>query len=331
METIFQTLQQHLLQKETLMLLSVVRSHGSAPRGAGAHMLVCSNGILGGTIGGGALEHQAALLAQDWLNSPEKESSSTGFLRHFVLNTEEVQNLGMVCGGEVDVLFTPFLPSSETLRFVSEVSTFFAKREVFWLCLPLNGGSPALLFQQLPKEVEGSFSTSYGIARLNGQDCYFEKMLDGSRVFIFGGGHISQELVPLLSHLKFRCIVSDDRPEFLTRNLFPDAEELRQISFLNLSASFSVKEGDYIVVLTRGHVWDSDVQRFALRTPARYIGVVGSRRKKATVFATLREDGFTDNDLARIVTPIGLDIGAQTPAEIAVSIAAQMIAVRSEL
>ncbi|MDO4295152.1 MAG: XdhC family protein [bacterium] len=331
MEMIFQTLQQRLLQQESLMLLSVVRSHGSAPRGAGAHMLVCSNGILGGTIGGGALEHQAALLAQEWLCSHAKEPSSVGFLRHFVLNTEEVQNLGMVCGGEVDVLFTPFLSSPETLRFVSEISTLFSKREVFWLCLPLNAASPSRLFGQLPPEVAGSFSGPYGIATLSGEDCYFEKMVDGSRVFIFGGGHISQELVPLLSHLKFRCIVSDDRPEFLTPALFPTAEELRHISFLHLDESIHVKEGDSIVVLTRGHVWDTDVQRFALHTPARYIGVVGSRKKKAAVFATLREDGFPDSDLARIVTPIGLDIGAQTPAEIAISIAAQMIAVRNGL
>ena len=92
----------------------------------------------------------------------------------------------------------------------------------------------------------------------------------------------------------------------------------------------TVEERDYVVVMTRGHKDDQAVQAQMLRTPAHYIGVIGSRRKTAGVFARLREEGFTDADLARITTPIGLDIKAETPAEIAVSIAAQLIQVRAE-
>ena len=93
----------------------------------------------------------------------------------------------------------------------------------------------------------------------------------------------------------------------------------------------SIGEEDYVCVMTRGHKDDTIVQEQILRTPAAYIGVIGSRRKKASVFRVLKEDGFTDRDLERITTPIGLEIGAETPAEIAISIAAQMIEVRAKV
>ena len=109
-----------------------------------------------------------------------------------------------------------------------------------------------------------------------------------------------------------------------------DEEETRLVDNARLADFVTVDERDSVVVMTRGHKDDQAVQAQMLRTPAHYIGVIGSRRKTAGVFARLREEGFTDADLARITTPIGLDIKAETPAEIAVSIAAQLIQVRAE-
>lgn len=379
MEQLFQTLHQQLSQGETLMLLSVIRAHGSAPRGPGAHMLVGSSGILTGTIGGGALEHTALTTAMEWLSSHScvvssalssesgtesntksntKQNTETDlksqvkytsesnacsgdsnpnlhFLRHFILNTEEAQNLGMVCGGNVDVLFTPFLPDQRTFLFVNRVLSGFQKRERFCIALPINEVPP---HEVLPSIVEDPMWTDimkpkfdgqpFGILSQDGQQIYIEQVLDNSRVFIFGGGHVSKNLVPLLAELNFRCIVSDDRAEFSNTARFPDAEEVHTVSFLDLESHFSVKADDYIVILTRGHQWDKDVQKFALKTPAKYIGVIGSRRKHAAVTQALLQEGFSQTDIDRVISPIGLDIGAQTPAEIAVSIAAQLIAVK---
>ncbi|MDO4326137.1 MAG: XdhC family protein [bacterium] len=346
MEQLFQILHQHLLQGESLMLLSVVNAQGSAPRGPGAHMLANQSGILTGTIGGGALEHTALVTAMEWLSSHSDPASFSAenprsnpnlhFMRHFTLNTEEVKNLGMVCGGNVDVLFTPFFPDFRCMHFVNHVLSCFQKRELFCIALPLNEVPSEQVLPSIVDEIAWTNTISaaldgrpFGIHSFGEQQIYIEKMLDTSRVFIFGGGHISKKLVPLLSQLKFRCIVSDDRPEFSNPAVFPDAEEVRTISFSDLESSFSIGPDDYIVVLTRGHQWDAEVQCFALKTSAKYIGVIGSKKKRAAVNEILMQKGFSEADINRVITPIGLDIGAETPAEIAVSIAAQMVAVRS--
>ena len=163
-----------------------------------------------------------------------------------------------------------------------------------------------------------------------GRTYYCEPLFRAGRVYVFGGGHVSQALVPALTAVDFRCVVLEDRPEFCRPELFPGVEETRLVDNARLADFVTVDERDYVVVMTRGHKDDQAVQAQMLRTPAHYIGVIGSRRKTAGVFARLREEGFTDADLARITTPIGLDIKAETPAEIAVSIAAQLIQVRAE-
>ena len=136
--------------------------------------------------------------------------------------------------------------------------------------------------------------------------------------------------MPLLAHLGFRCIVTDDRVEFSAKELFPDAEELHTLAYADLGGRFELGPGDYVVILTRGHLGDYEAEKFALKTPAYYIGAVGSRAKIAAVNKKLKDDGFTDADLARLTTPIGIDIKSETPAEIAVSIAAQLIQRRAE-
>lgn len=154
-------------------------------------------------------------------------------------------------------------------------------------------------------------------------------LVEAGRVFIFGGGHVAQALVPALAAVDFRCAVLEDRADFCLRELFPGAEEVRHIDMARALEEVPITSEDYVVIMTRGHRDDLLLQEQVLRTPARYIGVIGSRRKKAALFAQLRERGFTDADLERITTPIGLSIGAETPAEIAVSIAAQLIQVRA--
>ena len=148
-------------------------------------------------------------------------------------------------------------------------------------------------------------------------------------VYVFGGGHVAQALVPVLASVDFRCVVVEDRPEFARPELFPDAADVRLIPVEKLYEALDVRPEDYICVMTHGHGNDTECEAFALGTSARYIGVIGSRRKIAVVSERLMARGFTREDLARVHTPIGLAIGAETPAEIAVSIAAEMIKVRA--
>ena len=149
------------------------------------------------------------------------------------------------------------------------------------------------------------------------------------RVYIFGGGHVSQKLAPALSAVEFRCVVLEERAEFCKPELFPGAEEVRLIDFSRLSQELTFTKDDYVVIITRGHKDDLLVQSQVMHTPVRYIGVIGSKQKTAAVTAALREMGFADRDFARVHAPIGLPIRSETPAEIAVSITAQLILVRA--
>lgn len=152
-----------------------------------------------------------------------------------------------------------------------------------------------------------------------------------NRVLLFGAGHVSRALAALLPVLEFDYVVVDDRPEFAKPEAFAGATAVLCQDMEKAVAQLQVNEDDFIVIMTRGHVHDQEVLREALRTPASYIGLMGSRRKIAMTRALLQEQGFDEQAFARVSTPIGLNIGAETPAEIAISVAAQLIETRASL
>ena len=150
------------------------------------------------------------------------------------------------------------------------------------------------------------------------------------RALIFGGGHIAAALAPILKSVGFRVIVMDNREEFADPARFPDAAQVVCGDFRHLAKFFTFCKSDYAVVVTSGHVHDFEVEEQLLCLNLAYIGVIGSRKKTAAVNAKLREAGISEEQIAKVHTPIGLAIGAVTPEEIAVSIAAEMIQVRAE-
>ena len=163
------------------------------------------------------------------------------------------------------------------------------------------------------------------------QKYYAEPLQTAGRVYIFGGGHISKSLVPVLYPLGFRTVVVDDKAEFADPARFPLAEQTIQAQFTDYSAIVPIDDSDYVVIMTRGHANDYDVLVQALRTKACYIGMIGSRSKLKTTREKLLADGFSDEDFDRVHAPIGLAIKAVTPEEIAISIAAQLIMERAQL
>ena len=216
----------------------------------------------------------------------------------------------------VEGLFEKY-PSVEALAAADE-------GKPYWLVLPFSEGTP---------RIRREITEGRGHCRIleeNGQKIYAEEFCYDGRVYIFGGGHLAQELVPVLSHLGFWCMVLDDREEYTDHALFPGVQETKTVDFTALSQILEVKPEDYLVVVTRGHRCDADVERFALRTPASYIGVVGSKRKTRYVREKLLSEGFTEEELDQVYAPIGIEIGSETPAEIAISIAAQLIQVRAD-
>ncbi|HUK99722.1 MAG TPA: XdhC/CoxI family protein [Nitrospirota bacterium] len=154
---------------------------------------------------------------------------------------------------------------------------------------------------------------------------YIEPNLLEPHLIILGAGHVSRTLSKLARFTGFRVTVVDDRAEFANKENMPDASELLVSDFERAFDSISAQHDTFIVVATRGHNHDLDAVKAALKTEAGYIGLLGSRRKKVLLVEALQHDGFSGNDVSRIIIPVGLDIGSVTPEEIAVSIIAQII------
>jgi len=159
-------------------------------------------------------------------------------------------------------------------------------------------------------------------------DIYIEPIIPTPKVFIFGGGHISLFVAKMSAMVGFQVAVIDDRPQFADKDRFPEAEEVIAEEFPLALPKLKVNRSSYLVIVTRGHAYDQEVLEWAVNTEVKYIGMIGSRKKIQTVYANLEEKGITREKLQRVHAPIGVDIGAVTPEEIAVSIVAEMIKVR---
>jgi xanthine dehydrogenase accessory factor len=159
-------------------------------------------------------------------------------------------------------------------------------------------------------------------------DIFVEPVLPTPLLYIFGAGHVGHELAKAASRAGFDVIVTDDRDAYANRERFPEAREVIAEDFDKTLAAIAPNESAYIVIVTRGHRDDMRVLRWAVQTNAKYIGMVGSRRKAITVFRELTAEGLPPELFERVHSPVGLDIGAITPEEIAVSIVAELIAAR---
>lgn len=158
-------------------------------------------------------------------------------------------------------------------------------------------------------------------------DVFIEPIKPTQVVCIFGAGHIAQPLSRMAKVAGFDVVVVDDRPTFANPERFPEADAIYGEGFDEAFGELELNRNSYIVIVTRGHLHDQHVLKWALSTDARYIGMIGSKRKINTVYKNLQEEGVPEGEFKRVHAPIGLDIGAETPEEIAVSILAQIVQV----
>jgi xanthine dehydrogenase accessory factor len=159
-------------------------------------------------------------------------------------------------------------------------------------------------------------------------DVFIEPVLPVPRVYIFGGGHISKSLSKVATLAGFASVVIDDRAAFANRERFPEAEEVHAAEYEEVFPKLAINDYSYLVVVTRGHRDDMRVLKLAIGSPARYIAMIGSKRKVIGVVRELEKEGIPRAAFERLHAPMGLDIGAISPEEIAISVAAEMIAVR---
>lgn len=162
-------------------------------------------------------------------------------------------------------------------------------------------------------------------------DIYIEPLVPTPRVFIFGGGHISLFVARMSAMVGFQVVVVDDRPQFANKERFPEAEEVIAEEFPLALPKLKVNKSSYLVIVTRGHSYDQEVLEWAVGTEARYIGMIGSRKKIQTVYQGLEEKGIPAAKFKLVHATIGLNIGALTPEEIAVAIVAEMIAEKRKI
>jgi xanthine dehydrogenase accessory factor len=159
-------------------------------------------------------------------------------------------------------------------------------------------------------------------------DIFLEPILPAADLYIFGAGHVAYSLYRTAQNAGFDCTVIDDRDLYANRERFPEAREVIAEEFDQAMAKLTITESSYIVIVTRGHRDDMRVLRWAVQQPARYVGMIGSKRKTIGIFRELQKEGLAAQLFDRVHAPIGLDIGAVTPEEIAISITAELIANR---
>jgi len=250
---IYQELANVTSKGEWVVLATVVSSRGSAPRKAGAKMLIKKDGTFIGSVGGGGVEQQVREKAIEAMNSSGPQ------IVHFDLSGTG-EEAAMICGGQMDVFIEPIvLP------------------ETLYLC---------------------------------------------------GAGHISQSTAAMGKMLGFRVVVIDPRPEYNNIERFPNADSLVVEDYAIAIPELDIDENSYIIIYTPGHILDEQCLYFAAVTKAKYIGMIGSKKKVKEVKERLSQKGISQQQLDRVYAPIGIEIGAETPEEIAISILAEIIKVK---
>jgi len=328
---VYDILEEYLNKGKNGVLATIVEKRGATPQVAGAKIFIGEDGKIFGTIGGGCLE------AEVWQEARKTLKTKQAAIEHYALNGKDVENEGMICGGDIDVFLEPVV---EKYRDLYRNISYFQKKGkravsvthfgegVFYKTLSTMNGDvigdaagereeidEALFYAKAPRVLEGKI---------------VEPVLITSTLCIYGAGHISQFISKAARTVDFNVIVMDDREQFANRERFPEADEIIVDEFENVLTYGDPDVEVYSVIVTRGHKHDALVLGEVLQRKNRYVGMIGSKRKINMVFDYLQQKGFDKALLKSVHAPIGLDINSETPQEIALSIVAELVKVRGE-
>ncbi|MHC4641302.1 MAG: XdhC family protein [Planctomycetota bacterium] len=324
---------------ENIALITVIATKGSTPGKIGYKMLVWGKDKKTlGTIGGGLVEADIIGSAKNMLPTPE--------------NTVVKINLGRteddergICGGSIEFLIETF--DKKGLPLFEQLTGTIENADMGVLLSIVSPGQPPEKFllqnaEQVSTATHINLSSemiesiqkliakeeSAKISLENGTQLFIETIAELPMVFIFGAGHLAYYIAQYAKSLNFRITVCDDRAEFANKERFPDADNIIVETFGNVFDKITINKNSYIVIVTKGHKDDEIVLEQAVGIDAKYIGMIGSKRKVLTIFKHLTEKGVPEKTLMKVHSPIGISIGAVTPEEIALSIVCELVKIR---
>ncbi len=311
-------------------LATIVKKLGAAPREEGAKMFVGSDGKFFGTIGGGCTE------AEVWQEARKVIKSGTAKLLHYTMNGKQLEDDGMICGGNVDIFVEPVAEKYRDLyRAIPDLERQ-GKGAVVITSFSDGAFSKSIVSEDgvvLGDPVGEGFEADFGRylhekTPVVSGNTVIEPLQTSPVLYIFGAGHVSQYVSRVAAMVDFNVTVIDDREDFANKERFPEAERVIAEDFTRVFDQLSFHGNEYVVILTRGHKHDALVLEQVMKRPSRYVGMIGSKRKTKMVMDYMRQQGFDDTMLESVYAPIGVAINSETPQEIAVSIAAELIKVR---
>jgi xanthine dehydrogenase accessory factor len=339
-------------------LCTIISSKGSLPMSGKAKMLVGEDGTMVGTVGGGCLE------ADVWAEAQRVVKKDISKIASFILTEQHAGESGLNCGGKVEIFIEPVVPERMTAVF-EEIARIRAQGEKGAIATVISSRIPPEMKEQsklvlradgtivggigaggfiedsvrqkaeevmredyltvLQFDISEEEAQRWGLEPGDTLDVFVEPIIAIPTLYLFGGGHVSLQIAKVAKMVGFKIVVIDDRPAFANKERFPMADETRVEDLYSVFERLHIDDQSYIVAVTRGHQHDEPVIEQAIRTGARYIGMIGSKRKISRMWKKLIERGADKQRLAQVHAPVGLEIGADTPEEIAVSIVAQLI------
>ena len=333
--------------EQPCVLATVVRTKGSTPQKSGSMLLVRQDGIGVGTLGGGCVEGDIWFAAREML----RQGGGPEF-KDYYLNEDIAARDGLVCGGTMYFYLEPFRQSEDFLDIGRRVIAAYEGGEPLGMATVVNAPAGAANFgAKLTLLLDGSVAGALGRPELDAQavaaarrvadvgatDSFTTEL--GEEVFVagfttpptltvVGGGHVGKATADLAHTLGYRVFIVDDRAEFANPERFPYAERTVVTPYDQWADCLPINVNTFVVVATRGHRFDDMALESALTTRARYIGLMGSRRKNLMIYQRLLRQGVPLERLKEVHAPIGLDIGGLQPEELAVSIMSEIIMTR---
>ena len=348
MQDIFHEAVNELEAGDPVVMATVVRTKGSTPQKPGAKLLVRSDGSGVGTLGGGCVEGDIWFAAKELM-----KKGGTAEYREYQLNEELAADDGLVCGGTMYFVIDPVYEPQDYLPYAREIDGAYGGDGAVALATlvrPAPGGGSRLgakLFIRENGTTEGTLDNPdldhqaiekglelmvHGrndyVSAESGAEYFVEAYTTPPQLVVCGGGHVSKAIAPLAKNLGFRVFITDDREEFADKKRFPEADILVQLKPEEALQQLPINPNTFIVVATRGHRYDNVALEAAARTPARYVGLMGSKRKTVLIYEDLLRNGLSIERIKEIRSPVGLDIRARTPEEIALSVMAEVLMFR---